>query len=125
MKIEYSQEYGYVFQTHWGHNWQSRQPQESSLVLRSGEIVMPGESQNNGRRLTIGLLAGVAVAVAIVVFIFTSVMNDVATDAYIIEDEVVPLAARDNGDNGYDVPEDDENSFPYDEITDEEELPEE
>jgi len=110
MEIEFSPESGYTFQTHWGRNWQARQQQEDPFVLPSGEMVVPGVSQSRGKRVVAGLVAGAVVTAAAIVLIITAVMNDIATDTFVINEEIVPLAARestpDDDNFGIDITED-------------------
>ena len=125
MRIEHSPELGYTFQTHWGHNWQSQQPQEDTFVLPSGDIVIPGEPRVHSKRLTTGLLVGACASAAVIIFVFSAVMKDISTDTFIIADENTPLGFWEIDSDSDDTPVVDDDEDEDDEMADEEDLPEE
>ena len=95
MWIEYVPEAGYSFRTHWGHNWQADAPGEDIYALPDDLMALPEKPKKPERRLVAALLVGAVAAATAVVMILTSVMNDLAADAQVIDDATVPLALPD------------------------------
>ena len=94
MKIEFVPSEGYSFQTHWGHNWQSQPHNEDSFALPENIFELPEKHKKTDRRLLAVLLAGAVAAAAAVVMILTFVLNDLAPDVEIYEEQV-PLVFPD------------------------------
>jgi len=95
MRIDHVPAVGYSFRTRWGHNWQTEQHKEETFLLPEGAMSLPVKAEKRSGKVVVALFGGVAAAAAVIVMIFTSIMNDFSAVTQIIDAEQVPLAIPD------------------------------